>query len=236
MIKTYLLFVFLLVTVVGTAQETMVDKEFKKIQSAYLNKEFLSYNVQYLYARENAPDKYIDTVSGTYKINKNLYWGRLDNVEYLQTDSLFISVYEEDKVIMLNSSAPAWLQPSANLDSLYKKGVKASVIKQGDLNMITMEYPGDSLYKKIAFWYNPEDYLVRKMLYVVKQPQEFNDEDAEKSEFVNIEIRFSNFSLDRFDRSLFQENLYIEKRQKEYLPSKKYTDYTVLVGSPNLLN
>jgi hypothetical protein len=236
MLKPYLLFVFLLFIVSGTAQETMFDKEFKKIQAAYLNKEFLSYNVQYLYARENAPDNYIDTVNGTYKINKNLYWGRLDNVEYLQTDSLFISVYEEDKVILVNSNAPAWLQPSANWDSLYKKGVKTSLVQQGNLNMITMNYPGDSLYKKVVFWYSRQDYLVKKMLYVVRQSEEFKDEGAEQSEFVNIEIRFSDFNFERFDRSLFGESLYIEKRQKEYLPSKKYIDYTVLVGSPGLLN
>lgn len=222
-----------------------VEDELKQMHARYQSKEYLSYDVQYLYALEKKPGVFIDTVNGHYKINRQLYWGRLDQVEYVQTDSLFISVYKEDKVILLNSSAPVLMQVNNQWDRFLEdaKGkMDVSVINSEGLRKISMRYHNDSLYKSIDFWYSPDDYLLRKIQYVMRQPEGLSDEDEDETapvagnEFVIIEIRFSNYNGSSFDKSIFATDQYVERKEKEFQPSKKYTDYTVLVGSPGLLN
>jgi hypothetical protein len=240
----YLFFVSLYATPLF-AQQINIEKEFKQMQAAYQKNEYLSYDVQYLYAKESAPAVYIDTVNGSYKINQNRYWGRLDNVEYVQTDSAFISIYEEDKVILLNSSAPVWLKTHINWDSVWRnaKGkIDLSISRDEGFNKVSMSYPKDSVYKRIDFWYSPVDFRIQKMQYVLRQPDDLMEEinggnnAVSSDEFVIIEIRFSNYNTTAFDKEIFVTEKYVEKRGNEFQPSIKYIDYTVLVGSPGLLN
>ena len=226
------------------AQQLNLEKELKLMQAAYKKYEFLSYNVQYLYAEEKTPHQFIDTVLGNYKLHQGKYWGKLDNVECVQTDSFFISVYDEDKVIMLNSSAPVWMQTNMNWDSVWQQSnrdMKCSIERDSGLMKITMEnLKENSSYKRVVFWYNPADYLVQKMQYLVRQPIEQSDEvntqQEHENDFVIIEVRFSNYTQTAFDRNIFLAEKYIERSGKEFKPAKKYNEYTLMVGSPDLLN
>lgn len=229
-----------------SAQQLNIEKELKLMHAAYKKHAFLSYDVQYLYAEEKSPETFIDTVVGNYKLHQGKYWGKLDNVECIQSDSFFISVYEEDKVILLNSSAPVWMQANVNWDSIWQHadtGMKISIAVVDGLNQITMENRNEkSSYKRIVFWYSPQDYLVKKMQYLVRQPREESDDDtnqqeeATDEELVIIEVRFSNYKSSVFDKGIFAAENYIERSGKEFKPAKRYNDYTVLVGSPDLLN
>lgn len=226
------------------AQQSTIEQEFKQMQAAYQNNEYLSYDVQYLYAKESAPVTYTDSLKGNCKINRNLYWGQIDHVEYIQTDSLFISVYQEDKVILLNSSIPDWLKTNINWDSVWqraKEKTDLSISEEEGLRKISMRYHSDSIYKQVDFWYSPGDYRIKRMRYVLRPPQELEQTDevteaVSPEEFAIIEIRFSNYSTSSFGKEIFETNRYVEKKEKEFQPSKNYIDYTVLVGSPNLLN
>jgi hypothetical protein len=80
------------------------------------------------------------------------------------------------------------------------------------------------------------------MQYIVSQPYELPEENNSPAgneaddEMVIIEVRFSNYNLSVFDKSIFAADKYIERNGKEFLPAKRYTDYTVLIGSSDLLN
>lgn len=228
------------------AQDIKIEKEFSLIQSAYKKSEYLSYTVQYLYAKEKTPHNYIDTVNGKYRINRNRFWGVLDNVEFIQDDSLFISLYPEDKVIFLSSAAPDWMSINPNWDSIWKakkESVKVLTQQEGDFTKIEMLYTGDSATKKTELWYNTQSHMLQKIIYVIKQPygsasgyDESEAEQNEEGEFAVIEIRFSEYSNTEFDLSVLNANEYVKKNGKEYLPAEKYQDYKIFIGSPNLVN
>lgn len=238
------LFFISLYTIPVLAQQVNIEQEFKQMQAAYQNNEYLSYDVQYLYARESSPSSYTDSLKGNCKIKGNLYWGQIDHVEYIQTDSLFISVYNEDKMILLNSSTPDWLKTNINWDSVWQRAkgkTDLSVSEEDGLRKISMRYHSDSVYKRVELWYTPGDYRIKKMQYVLRQPQELEEADevpevVSINEFAIIEIRFSNYSTSFFGKEIFETTRYVEKNEKEFQPSKNYIDYTVLAGSPGLLN
>jgi hypothetical protein len=225
------------------AQDAKIEKEFEQVREAYNKLEYLSYNIQYLYAREKVPGDYIDSLKGSYKVNGKRYWGMLDSVEYIQNDSFFISIYPEEKVMLLNSVAPSWVQANTDWDSIWKlqkEKLKLSIVEEGGRMKIEMRYLNDSVYKNIELWYNSKSHLMEKMICVMRQPQDFpgeaNDNVNNDNEFVIIELRFSNYKTSAFDKSILDIGRYIKKKEKEFQPSEKYPDYTVLVGSPNLIN
>lgn len=242
--KIQVLWLLLLLFGNAQAQDERIEQEFKKIRAAYEQLEQLSYNIQYLYAKESVPGVYIDTVNGSYKLNGKRYWGMLDSVQYIQNDSFFIALYPEEKVVLLNSAVPAWMQTNMQWDSLWKQQkekLKVSLEETGGQIRIEMNYLQDSAYKKIELWYNSKSKLMEKMVYVMRQPEgmeeDMNDEEetVAKNEFVTIEVRFTNYSTAPFDKSVLDLQQYIQKKEKEYRPSDRYGDYTVLVGSPGLM-
>jgi hypothetical protein len=227
------------------AQNAGIENEFQQIRAAYEKLPYLSYQVQYLYAKEQAPGIYIDTVNGRYLLHGKKYYGMLDSVEYVQNDSLFIALYPEEQVILLNSAAPSALQANTNWDSIWKQqkeNMQVTMTKEGEFTKFDMRFAGDSTYKKIELWYNSKTKLMHAMKYIMREPQELNENDDEDNEqttqeqpFVIIEARFTNYSTAPFDRAILQTERYVQKRDKEYQPSVWYKDYTVLIGSPGLL-
>ena len=63
-----------------------------------------------------------------------------------------------------------------------------------------------------------------------------NEPEENTDEFAVIEIRFSAYNANPFDKAIFSTNNYLLKKEKEFVPAKKYEGYTILLGSPNLIN
>lgn len=238
----------LLLCIHTTAQDSRAEQIFKEVRAAYNSYEYLSYNVDYCYAKEKTPADYIDTVTGSYKVHGNDYWGMLDSVEYMQNEKFFVAVYPEEKIIMLNSTSPAWQQANNNWDSIWlkqKHRVNTIAAEQEGRLVLTFNFYSDTVYKRIELQYNSKTKLMEKIVYVMREPAGAagpDDEDNEQTggnkqdEFVVMEVRFSQYSTAPFDRGLLDETRYVLKNDKEYVPAKKYQDYTILIGSPNLIN
>ncbi len=230
------------------AQESKAEQIFKEVRKAYNSYEYLSYKVNYFYAKEKTPTDYIDTVTGSYKVHGKYYWGMLDSVEYMQNEKFFISVYNEDKIILLNSTSPVWQQANNNWDSIWlkqKHKVNTIAAEQEGRLLLTFNFHSDSVYKRIELQYNSKTKLMEKIIYVMREPtgaagpdeEETERADGEKlSDFIVMEVRFSQYSVAPFDTGLYNETRYVLKNDKEYVPAEKYQDYTILIGSPNLIN
>jgi hypothetical protein len=240
MIRKIIPLLLLVVSVAASAQETTPEKDLKKIQAAYQEREFLSFNIQYLYSYLKNPGVYVDTVNGRYKLNRSNYWVKLDDVEFIQNDSLLIAVYPDDKVILLNNSVPNWIEMIAGWEKLWqekKEQLEASVDRSGEEGKIIMNYKADSNYKRIEIWYNKSTFLTTRMVFVVKQqlllPEEESNEENPSDDFSIIEVRLSEYDSKPFDKVIFSATNYINQSNGKVVPSLKYSGYTILSGAAN---
>ncbi|MBS4065891.1 MAG: hypothetical protein KGZ74_15130 [Chitinophagaceae bacterium] len=222
----------------AVAQEAAIDKELKKIQDAYQSRDYLSFNVQYLYSYFKEPETYIDTVYGSYKLSKNKYWAKMDDVEFIQNDSLLIAVYPEDRVLLINRAVPNWVDMISNWEKLWqqqKSKLQAAVDKSSATGKIVLNYTGDSIYKRVEIWYNQTTFLTERLVFVIKQPQflmEDGDEEKLSDDFSIIEVRLTAYDSKPFEPFIFSTANYINTVNGKVTPSSKYKEYTILSGAP----
>jgi hypothetical protein len=84
-----LLFAIVVLTISNNcqAQASDIPVESSKLQMAYKNQPYLSFNVKYTYATEADPLTVIDSIMGNVKMSGNYYWGTMDSLEFMQNNS-----------------------------------------------------------------------------------------------------------------------------------------------------
>lgn len=82
-----------------------IIKEISLIQRSYQQASDLSFSIKYLYSRETKPEQYLDSVKGIYKYRQGESVALIDNIEYLYSKEYTITVFNEDKAILVDVPA-----------------------------------------------------------------------------------------------------------------------------------
>src|SRR5690349_5859560 len=73
-----------------------VTQFLQKVQQAYKNAPYLSFNLLYRYANKSQPDNYLETIKGELAMDKNRVRLVMDEVESITTDRYTIQVVKAD--------------------------------------------------------------------------------------------------------------------------------------------
>jgi hypothetical protein len=226
--------------------QTDIPVESSKMQMAYKNQAYLSFNVKYTYAAETDPTTIIDSSTGVVKMSGNYYWGTIDSLEFMQNNSYNVVLYKTDHIMRIGNPEPVYPQiiNFSMFDSLAGKNnytmssTAAGTVKSLQLTFTNPAFP----FKNYKVSYDSITHFVNQISYTI------NDEviDSEQSynkpvtggpltEFVIVTARFTSYRVTPFSTTVYNSSNYFSETGKTFTPQPPFQSYEVFIASPNLL-
>ncbi|TCJ18413.1 hypothetical protein EPD60_04045 [Flaviaesturariibacter flavus] len=217
------------------------DRLLQGMMTQFKQEQSLSFDIRYRYSMATSPGIFLDSLNGTFKSSGGRMWYRLDSTETLLAKELTVIVFHEDRLIYLSRPAAGATQmnPAALLDSmlLKYKGMKASVSGKPGAQVLHLDMPPGTTYKKIDYYFGKAGYFPARVMCLVPskalldpavQPKELSDE------WCWVEVTFQNVRTEKIDDSVFATDRYILRKEKEFVPAPAFATYRVFIGAPEL--
>jgi len=208
---------------------------------SYEHARYLSFDLLYRVRAEEDAGTWLDSLSGSCKMNGKNYWYAMDNTESIGCTGYTVMLFKDDRVMYLARprAKATGMNPLAMLDSLLSaKDITATVSEERGEGKIILAFPPGSLYKRITYFINQKSGLIDRVLNVVKSDQLYDPEAWEKltnhEQYAIMEIQFSHYRQGGFDESQFDPHRYFIKEGTEYKTTVNYQDYTIFLGSTDL--
>ncbi|MBV8255406.1 MAG: hypothetical protein JO154_22590 [Chitinophaga sp.] len=207
-----------------------------RVKNAY-DSANMSFQMKYTYAAADKPNIITDSLTGEIKMSGKDCLTSIGNVVLLKNKSYSISIFKEDKLMML--SRPSELTESVQLPTtaitaaLKKTGVvSCSMKKVKQMTSIIFKYDENASCKTLEVMIDETALRIMSMKAQVKKPGDA-DAQAASDTYVIISSVFSGFKSEKVDPSTFDEHMFFTRTGNVFKPSPKYADYQVFLASPN---
>lgn len=241
-----LLIMLMMLSVSGWGQLDTLTAHYAKINNYYDSAQVLAFDIRFEYQSDTVLGNYeFRENQGTFIMNRNKYYYKLDHAECMQTDSLLITVLEPDQLIMV--SAPTTLQSGGilplrdKIDSLKAHnfyGYSYTVIKTDTVYSINLSATDTSMdFKKISIYYDPVTYSIMRYEVAFDYLPE-DDGIVEPGELIKMAplaprhmkliVHFENYRPGDIEEDMFDIDRYIKADGNgEWIGAGKYEGYTV---------
>jgi len=242
-IKTYLrgriqmLTLFCLLAAMGAFAQTpasIMENVYKRYDSTM----FLSFDVKYTYDSDTLLGDFThEVMQGTFTMAGKKTKYKLGDVEFMQNDSLFIAVYNNEKYIVI--SDPRTVNTGSQLPM--RNMMDSLVLTYAPHYTITIDTPethtgrvrfekADTLATFLDFniSYDLDQYVVRSVIYSFHEVQQedsviFSPAARRKT----MKIEFSNYRGDNHTEDAYDTNAYVFFEDGLFKPVARYRDYKV---------
>jgi hypothetical protein len=219
-----------------------VVAELKTLQTKYDTASTLSFNIEYKYTNETAPENVLDSIPGFIQLSNHRCHWQLSNTEMVSNEHYGITLFKEDKIMYITKPSHRYItiDPMDQLDNtlLQMPGLKCTVQNNAHLKILSLFFPHGSWYKSIQFFIdNASGYLV-KSKYVVKSEALTADGKLDRAgkydAYAIVEVEYFNYSKAILPDSIFDENNYFTREDKNFTTTPLFWEYKIFIGSPNL--
>jgi hypothetical protein len=249
---------FLIVMSAGicvTAAAQLSPREvYGRMQQAYQQAPGLAFDVFYTYESKARPGLVEDSLRGAFLMNNKQYWGRMDSTEFIKDDSISITLFHEDRVMMLakttdDAQMPGPLQLH---DSLFKNNSNYSFThrtngKTGIFQIVFKDRTSN--WHSIEMKYNTSTWLLEEMVMEVDDPDEEGGdltqtlrsgsstpksslkESVGKAATGIVRMRFFNYHKEINGMDKMKLQAYYSKEGGKYYPADAYTGYEVFLST-----
>lgn len=221
-----------------TDQRESVVKRLNEISAAYKSANHLSFDVRYRYSSEKKPAVYLDSLTGSFKLNGNNYWYALDNSEFLGNDSTNLAIFNEDKIIYVNGSAVSQsANPLAMIDSvlLNNQYSSSSLADTAGMQKITIDFVPGMQFKKVQYLIDGKSGFITRMTAVIESDQMYDPAIQpmfnKKESYGILVVDFGNYKTGSFNDQTFSTDKYYNRVGQNYLASAAYANYQIVSGS-----
>lgn len=224
------------------ADGTKIQDLFRAVAEHYRNAGNLSFDVTYKYAAEGEPGRWLDSLSGNFKMNNSSYWYRLDSTEAMGTRDYALILFREDRVMYLSrpNSQTRSANPLTQFDSLVLKDnkVKAGLTEDGNQELVTLEFQPGLVYKRITYYIDRKTYFLTRMISMVRSDQLYEKSVRSMMKgtdsYVIMETDYNNYQRGGFPEGELDTGRYFKKEGGEYVTLPPYDSYKILLASSNL--
>lgn len=209
-------------------------KKMEGLAEKYKASDYLSFDVTYRYATEQQPNKYVDSLKGSFKLNGTNFWYQLDNTEFLSNDSVLLTVFKEDKLIIIKGTPVTQsAMPTAILDSVLLmnqySGVNITQNKQEET--IQIDFAPGVMYKNVKYVIDTKTGLLSRVIATIRSSEMYDpavkEMFSDKNEYGILELLFTNYKTRSFDKTAFSAEKYLKKSGNELKAGGAYSDYRV---------
>lgn len=241
---------FSLLNFAAMGQEANLDTvkaELYKVNKVFDSSRYFSFDVLFKSGTDTSFGKFETTVEqGHYMLNRNNYYFKMGEEEFIQTDSFFISLYNNDRVMIATREDP--MPPGERfplrlfLDSIITLYDSAYIIKAGEtdsIRYISFVAKNDSLpYSRFSIQYLPVSYFPVSMefenlseLDTTALPDSLASKVKIKKIRNRLVMEFSNY---QFPQSLevFNSARYFlyDRFRKQYKLTTAYKGYRLMTN------
>jgi hypothetical protein len=220
----------------STPQEIMAQ-----IYKKYDSLNFITFDVKYVYSTDTLNGDFNkEVLNGSYTMAGKRAKYRIGDIEFMQNDSFFISVYTKDKFILVadphtnNTGSELPMRPL--MDSLIKSyGKHYTIHTKADTVLGTMTFErADSLaqFDKFLISYDVKSHFLNAIQYDFRESQVINPDDTTNQPQIalrkkSLTVEISNYRIDNFSNDTYNENNYIWFEDGECKPVDRYRDFKI---------
>lgn len=246
----FLLLMLIAGTVLARQNPSKAIQALKQLMHSYTKNTALSFELRFTYAPESKPLMLLDSLQGKMVISGNRNWYMIDSTESVNTGDFLVTVFREDKLLVIAKPASASLPQAtglsglneawfSSLDSLVKeKKVQLEYREDTHEQQIDIRFPGMKQYKAMSYVIDRKTGLLKKSVTLARADQ-LQDPDSikelnMKDEYSIITTWFGNYNRERVSESIFDPSRYFTKKGDEYSGAGEFRDYKVFLGTPNM--
>jgi hypothetical protein len=222
----------------GQPSKTEVLRELENISSNYSIPNNLSFDLQYRYANEVDPQKWVDSLRGKYYVTAEGIFFAVDNTETIVNKDYTIVLFKNDNLMYVTKSMLNQANPVAMLDTLILSNVtNCQVLRTNKETIIELIFPDGSSCKRIQYLIDPPSQRVLRITQIVKADQLLDESvrSPEKStEYAIVQIDFSNYSDAVKVSDIFKPEHYFKRNGEILSCVPPFESFRIFVGTPNL--
>lgn len=211
-----------------------------RVKNAY-DSGSMSFRLRYTYASADQPAMVTDSLLGEARFCGTNSYMSLGNIIFFRNKSFNISVFRDDKLIMLSKPSireNEMQMPTDYLTTVLKNtGVtKCSIKRAKQLVVITLEFAEAATCKFMEVVIDEPHSLITSMMVKVKKPGNpgANEPLSGEAQYAIVRTEFSGFKVEPCDPAGFDENIFFTRKGDVFKPAPKYADYQVFLASPNI--
>jgi hypothetical protein len=220
---------------------------YERILKAYETKEPLAFDVRYTYENKAKPGVVEDSLQGSFLLTVNKYWGMLDSTEFVKEDSISVTLFHDDRIMMLAKTDSDGLPGPMQLpDSLFANNshYQFSHKLSGTTGVFSMVFKkAASAWHRIEMVYDRNSYLLKEMMtemlvvadedgFRAAPPKKNNAEgEDDKMETGIVRVRFLNYRKELMMNDKMKARLYYNKEGGKIYPADAYEGYEVFVST-----
>jgi hypothetical protein len=221
-----------------TDQNVQAMQRLQDLATAYRKANHLSFNVTYRYSSELKPASFLDSLTGSFKLNGNSFWYGIDNAEFLGNDTINMAVFNLDKVIYLNgksvvnqSANPLALIDSVLLNNQYSS---ATIVSGAGVDDLVINFQAGFQFKKVEYIIDTKSGFIKRMIGIIRS-KEMNDPALrplfdKKQAYGILDIAFTNYQTASFSDQALSPGKYFAKMNGNYQGLGNYASYQIITG------
>ena len=243
--KTLLCVLFLSATSVAFGQYDSIYRHLQHINAFYDSSVHTGFDVRFVYESDTVLGNYEHRENqGSFIIDRNRYYYKLDFTECIQTDSVLLTILKPEELILVSPPSPfaaGGILPMRNrIDSLITTELANHTysLSSSDSNNIIRFFSTDSssLYNSFALHYDPVTFALNQ--YEIGFDYFPETDSSEAGELIRpgpstprkltLRVYFFNYHVAMLPQDLFNLDNYIKADgMDEWIGVGKYDGYTV---------
>jgi hypothetical protein len=211
-------------------QYNWIASDLGKVKAAYKDAGYLSYSIQYSYTSKKAGGKVTDSLLIVCKSHNKYYYTKIGPAEFMQNSQYNLAVHHQTKSIIIGNPVAAehGLASVINIDSAFLQNhVDSVLVKENkESKIIRLLFDTTSRFIFYTITFNKKNYLIEKINYCIKQPdEEGNEGDTDE---ITFNMLFSKYDRNSFDDSFFSEKGYVIKNTSgDFTGKGEYSAYQI---------
>jgi hypothetical protein len=189
--------------------------------------------MSFLYSSESKPTAYIDSLKGIYKVSGSDKYLKIANAETVQNDSIVLSIYNDDKVLMLTNSSPNMSTSQnlmvGNMDSAFvaRNAKSVTITLKNGLKTMSFVFSDSSQFYNCQLVYDAKTYVPASLSYILKTSKS-HESNKPPADGALITIRYSGYSNASFDTSILKVNNYVVIANGGVSSKPNYSGYNLI--------
>lgn len=248
-ITLFMLIISLFIARHSVAQVTP-QQVLAQVYNSYDNLKYLSFDVKYTYTSDTVNGDFVhDVLQGSYTLAGSKAKFNIGDIEFMQNDSFFITIYNNDKIILVadprNANAGKELPMRQVMDSLVNTLSHYNIQVSGVEDTVTLNLTAvddTAQFLKFSLSYDTVQKVLYNIEYVFEEPVQITATDTltttrqRATRIKRFKVEFHNYRFDNFSETVYDENQFIFFENGECKPVEKYNDFRLFYSRTGKVN
>lgn len=248
-------FLLTLGVVSAMAQSLTPSQALDRLYQSYDSAHYLTFDVKYIYTTDTVNNDFSnEVILGSYTMAGKRAKFNIGNIDFMQNDSFFISIYNQDKFILVSdpqtNNLGSQLPLRSQIDNLFASyGSHYTITNTSDSVTGLIQFikqDSAAQFDKFSISYDNEMKYINSISYIFHENQYLDSASSDTSNVdppiqniflrkKSLTIEFTNYRVNNVNESIYNQNNYIWFENGECKPVDKYLGYKVYYSRTGII-